>query len=298
MPYVRHGKEYTQGPSVIYSHRGKETPTSATLDLDNFPKNSEGVAQIPAGSFIVEMFNSDGDIINRCLPSAKLANAVTTSDTELTIARQIEKYPYVPFLVGDILKITHGFAKFTVSATTAGSVTIFGQTLTFTPTGATDVNEAATMFAEHFSKRLVGLYHKIKVLAYEDDLYFVAEDKSQTFTITPDGTNIINPGGTPGDPLTTAVENTAIGTVSQVDLENNKVTLAAASTLAIPEGMAIGAEYLSIKGLLETGIELRSEFPSENHGLVTGGSVYKLRIPYWEESINQILPKLTVRERF
>lgn len=104
--------------------------------------------------------------------------------------------------------------------------------------------------------------------------------------------------GDADDPVTTTKNITPIGTVARVLPDEDKLELVANAAIAVPAGLTVGATYGFIRGMLETSIELRAEFPSDNQGLVTGGSVYQLRIPYWDAEILRQLPKLTVREKF
>lgn len=270
-------KQILRSPALVQQDR------SAQLVTDYVSRDTEGDRTILAGSFVARTYAG----AFRVLPRVKVATAVATGQN--LIEDCVYSNVFVP---GDVLTIQGTYALFDVAATTAGTLTYNGRTVSVTPTGAGTNGEAAVLFAEGFTNSFLG--NTFYFVADEDNaqLYVFSKDGISVDSITGDGVKLQGTVGLVGDPQVLAYNDTAIGTVSYVSETNGDIVLVANAAIAVPVGVPIGVTIQQVYGLLNNSYVLSVERPNYDVGLITRAKVILSGLPYYDDTIKTDLPEI------
>ena len=281
MAYFQHNEVFNLDNYVLATSEGACYDVAASLYQQHISPDAQGRRVIAPGTFIVETFDSNGNVVDRAWPASYVNTALTTSTNLVDAAT-----PNV-FIPGDVVYILEPFVTATVSATTVGSFTYKSRVYSYTPVGAADTGEAAVQFASYFNK--TALRRDFKFVADETNskVYVVAGDGVSTLSITAGGS--LGAGA-----LNLTVNDTAIGTVLAFEVGTGKIILTANATAAVPAGLAIGTRINYIKGLHShpMHIDLTTK-PSEQIGILNKGRVKTSNIKYWNGQVKIDLPDIT-----
>jgi len=245
--------------------------------------NSNGKKVVPAGTFVAEVIKNDGTVEDRPLPRGQVKTAATTSDTVLEFQQATQN-----FIAGDELYLTHPYATLTVTGTGLGSISYQGATYSFTPVSAANAGEAAIEFANHLNKTSLRTWFEFYHDENNDAVYVVARNGSTLYEVTAGGT--LGSGA-----VSLTLNDTALGTVISVDVDNNKVTLGSTLTASVFQGAYVGVKVSRIKGMYYPEVDLDlTDRPQYSHGLATEGTVSLSNVPYFDSSFFNDLKNLTV----
>lgn len=275
MSFVLRDPTYTQDKAIFAFPDYISTPYSFHITNEKISLNKQGKRTVPAGTFIAKIGEE-----NRFLPRG----TVTVAPSGVRI--KVEN-PYV-FTNGDVIKHIAPYGVITVGSVAIGSVAVKGITYSYTPTGASTVQEAAVMFANELN-RYTSLTEVYTFFAYEDDIYFYSTDgvTQETMTLT----------GSLGAGDATINAPASVGTVSYIDLDTEEIVMTGTITAAAPIGMPIGVEVDNIFCLTSHSYDLTNQ-PTLNLAGCNQGKVYKGHLPHYDATIKKHLPLIEVKTKW
>lgn len=266
-------------------------PRMVTIDLDTIQADANGNKKIPAGSVILKQANGFG----RVYPLSELGSAITTSSTSLSVANA------GLFKDGESLVVLRPYARINLGGTWAAgdtaSVTLDGQTATYTVQAADDTTaKVATAAASYYSSTLGS---KATFIADGTQIHvFGASPSEASIAVGKTGTGTIALQGS----VTRLESGVTVGTLAasnSTDLSTNTLTLAAAAARALPAGAPIGvvSPANQIQGITVVPLTVDSSDPlavsfSNDVACYMSAIVYGARLPYWDDFLQQILPEI------
>lgn len=280
MAFFKRYRTYESEGDIFQVPHGTRTTKSAMVTNAYISTDKEGLKQLPAGIFIAKVFDSNGNTIFRPLPHATVTVASSTSSPRFKVAM-----PYVLYS-GDQLFITDSYTTLTVGSTAIGTLTYAGQTVSYTPTGAANVTEAATKWASYLNT--TSLSRTFRFLSSADKLYVLTNDGFSALQVTPTG-------GLGTTAVTTAVNSTAIGTVQSIDTTTEEVVLTANAAVVVPVGFNVGAKVNEIYGLYSHSLVFTDYRSEIDCAIVDEAKLKKARLPFWAEYIRLDCPRLEAR---
>jgi len=292
-------QEFRKHPSVLYNTGGFKAPGSACLDYDNFTPDAMGKVNIPSGTIVVSAKKTDdGSLYYRALPRAIVGTNVATNQKNIVLKQSNPSYIYMPFLVGDVLYSEFPSAIFTVTGSGTGSLMVNGYTYSFTTINATSAATAASEFANYFNNLTAFMKANLYVVANGADLYVYGMEQDKSYPIGCDTTIIQVKSNNTFSVTTMTVNTTPIGTIASINYADHTITLVANAAIAVPANAIIGCPYSEIAGVVVESIQLSETFPSNNLGLCSGGTMYRLRMPYIDKEIERALPQISFKDTF
>lgn len=270
---------------ILHVPHGYRTARSAQIERKWVSANKQGLFELPAGMFIAKMRDSNGDLVFRPLPHARVSVAATTGSARFKV-----EMPYM-FVPGDVLYIIAPTASITVASTALGTLTANGQTYTYTPTGASTATEAAVKWADYLNS--TALANDYTFVAAGTSLHIFEANLNKTSTLTPTG-------GLGTTVATTAYNTTAIGTIASIDSSTEEIVLTANAAVALPVGFSIGTKVDDIYGFYVHSIAFGT-FSDGTLDIAVGhqGQLKKSRLPYWASYIKTTyLPQVDAQDRY
>ena len=274
--FARYGST-TAEKAVIAYPRNIRVPYHVAMTGRFISPNKEGRKALEGGHFV-----SKKDGIHRFLPRSR----VTVSPSG---ARFKVKNPYV-FFPGDVLQLIQPVAVLAVSGVGQAGITINGnRTFTYTPVGAANATEAATMIAKYFNS-LPDISDVLELTSLGANIYFYSPLAIPPVTFTPSGTL--------GTVVTTTVLTTApIGTLQAIDLVTEEIILGGSATGTLPIGSVVGVAQDEVLGIFPHSVDYTSGGITGNTiGIVDEAKIYKLALPHWDNSLTHECPRLHIRE--
>lgn len=282
MAYFKHTDVYNLDNYVLAVSEGACYDEAANLHATFVSPDAKGRRTVAPGTFIVECFDDNGNVVDRAWPASYVNTALTTGTNLVDAAT-----PYV-FIPGDVLLIQEPYVTATVSATTVGSFTYKGRVYSYTPVGAADPGEAAVQHAAYFNK--TALARDFKFVADETNavVYVAAADGVTALSITAGGA--LGAGA-----LNLAVNNTAVGTVLAFEVGTGKLILTANAAVAVPAGLSVGVSINRVKGLHSHPMHIElTDIPEKQIGILNKGRVKASALKYWNGQVGIDLPQIDI----
>lgn len=287
MAHFTRTREYSNSGinDVLHVPHGYRTARSAQIDRKWISANKQNQFELPAGMFIASAKDSQGNSIFRPLPHAKVSVAATTGSARFKV-----EMPYM-FVPGDVLYVIAPTASITVASTALGTLTANGQTFTYTPTGASNVTEAATKWVEYLNSTVLAKSYNFTSSGAVINVFETNLGKTSNLTPT---------GGLGTTAATTALNTTAIGTIAQIDNVTEEIVLTANSSVALPVGHCIGVRVDDVYGFYVHSIVF-TEYSGSPIDIAVGhqGQLKKSRLPYWADYIKYTyLPMVDAQDKY
>ncbi len=274
--FARYGSTTAEKAIIAYP-RNIRVPYHVAMTGKHISPNKEGRKALEEGHFV-----SKKNGVHRFLPRSKVTVAPNG-------ARLKVKNPYV-FIPGDVLQITQPMAVLAVSGVGEAGLTI-NETKTFkyTPVGAANATEAASMISKYFNM-LPDISKVLELIPMGANIYFYSPASIPPVTFTPSGTL-----GT--TETTTVLTTTPIGTIQAIDLETEELILSGNAAGTLPVGSVVGVPQDEVLGIFPHSVDYTSGGITGNTiGVIDEAKVYKLALPHWDNSINYECPRLHIRE--
>ena len=273
--FARYGTTNSEKAIITYP-RNVRVPYHVPMTGKHISPNPQGRRALVEGHFV-----SKKDGVHRFLPRGKVV--APPSGNRLKIAN-----PYV-FVPGDVLQIVNPMATLTVSGVGEAGITLKNQTFKYTPVGAANATEAATMIAKYFNA-LPSITKDLELVAEGTNMYFYSPIGQPLVTFTPSGTL-----GT--TETTTALVTAPIGTIQAIDIETEEFILAAPVSGTVPVGSSIGVPQDEVLGIYPHSVDFTDGgILGQNIGIVEEAKIYKLHLPYYDNSLMYECPNLEARE--
>lgn len=273
--FARYGTTNSEKAIITYP-RNVRVPYHVPMTGKHISPNKEGRKALVEGHFVSK---KNGE--HRFLPRAKVV--APPAGNRLKVAN-----PYV-FVPGDVLMIVNPMATLTVTGVGQAGLTIKNQSFTYTPVGAANATEAATMIAKYFNG-LPSIMKELELVAEGTTMYFYSPIGQPPTTFTPSGTL-----GT--TQTTTAPVTAPIGTIQAIDLKTEEFILAAAVSGTLPVGSSIGIPQDEVLGIYPHSVDFTAGgILGQNIGIVEEAKIYKLHLPYYDNSLMFECPNLEARE--
>lgn len=280
MAYWNHQNSYTVSKPVFKSSKMHST-VSVRVAREAISRDSAGKYTIPAGVFYASIGGED-----RPLARDYVTAAATTSQAYLEVS-----HPEL-FKAGDVL-----YHQESTNSVTLGGTWIAGETLglqindrflSFTVTQTTGAGVAtelaafinASLFAQDLILRAQAVGAVVNLYTSGAATLAVSE-ASASGTIAAGAASFVTTY-----PL--------IGTISAVDFDNSRLTLAANAAVAVPLGAAIGPRVEYIYGIHGQPISLDDGRLVQNVGVYNEGDLYRAGLVYWDNLLKERFPQLTV----
>lgn len=273
--FTRFGRVDAEKAIIAYP-RGIRTPFHVSLSGKYISRNKQGKNALPEGMFVSK---KNGE--HRFLPRARVI--APTSGSRIKVGN-----PYC-FVPGDVLEILNPSAMLTVSGVGEAGITFNNQTFKYVPVGAANATEAATILAAHFN-RIPNLSKNLEFIATGANLYVYSPAGRPLATFTPSGTL--------GSTVTTTAANTVpVGTVSSIDPLTEEIVLGSAVVGTLPVGSSIGVPQDEVLGIFPHSIDFtEGGVTGRALGVVHKAYIYKLHLPYYDNSLVYECPDLEARE--
>jgi len=274
--FARYGSTTAEKAIIAYP-RNIRVPYHVAMTGKHISPNKEGRKALEEGHFV-----SKKDGVHRFLPRSKVT--VSPSGSRLKV-----KNPYV-FVQGDMLQISQPMAVLAVSGVAEAGLTI-NETKTFkyTPVGAANATEAASMIAKYFNM-LPDISSVLELIPMGANIYFYSPSAIPPVTFTPSGTL-----GT--TPTTTVLTTAPIGTIQAIDNETEEIILGGAASGTLPVGSVVGVPQDEVLGIFPHSVDYTSGGITGNTiGVIDEAKIYKLALPHWDNSITYECPRLHIRE--
>ena len=274
--FARYGST-TSEKAVIAYPRNIRVPYHVAMTGRYISPNKEGRKALEEGHFV-----SKKNGVYRFLPRSRVT--VSPSGARLKV-----KNPYV-FFPGDVLQLIQSVAVLVVSGVGQAGITINGnKTFTYTPVGAANATEAATMIAKYFNS-LPDISNVLELVSLSDSVYFYSPGAIPPVTFTPSGTL--------GTTVTTTVLTTApIGTLQAIDLVTEELILGGSVAGTLPIGSVVGVPQDEVLGIFPHSVDYTSGGITGNTiGVIDEAKINKLALPHWDNSITYECPRLHIRE--
>ena len=283
MPYFNQSQTFNTDKAILAFTEGNIANISVTIDNTYVGLNSELRRVVPEGLFVAEVGN-----VNRFLPRAKVTQAISASATTFKMS------PYNIFVPGDILFVNDPYSILTVAASSATQtqvITVNGRSATATVT-TSDTTTSATEIAA-----------AINSAAYLNQMVYAISDASAVYIFSKNGiTNIpITESGTVTATLSSAIlatNNTAIGTISNIDPVTGTITLAANASVALPIGTGIGVPVNNILGLHVHSVDFTLATAKSCALYTQAAGVRTQYLPYFDGLIKDLFPKMLFDSKF
>lgn len=283
MPYFNQSQQFYTDKAVLAFTEGNIANISATVDNTYVGLNVEGRRTVPEGLFVAEVGNTV-----RFLPRAKVTSAIASTGTTFRMS------PYNIFAPGDVLYVNDPYVVLTVTASAATqtqTVTLSGRTATATVTTNNTTTSATEVAAA------------INNAPYVNGQVYAISSANLVYIFSRNGiTNIpITEGGTVTATLSASiltVNQTAIGTIVNIDPNTGTVTLAANSTVDVPIGVGIGVPVGNILGLHVHSVDYMLA-TSRSLALYTQAAGVRIQyLPYYDGLIKDQFPKMLFAYKF
>lgn len=274
--FARYGST-TSEKAVIAYPRNIRVPYHVAMTGRFISPNKEGRKALEEGHFV-----SKKNGVYRFLPRSRVT--VSPSGARLKV-----KNPYV-FFPGDVLQLIQSVAVLVVSGVGQAGITINGnKTFVYTPVGAANATEAATMIAKYFNS-LPDISNVLELVSLSDSVYFYSPGAIPPVTFTPSGTL--------GTTVTTTVLTTApIGTLQAIDLVTEELILGGSVAGTLPIGSVVGVPQDEVLGIFPHSVDYTSGGITGNTiGVIDEAKINKLALPHWDNSITYECPRLHIRE--
>lgn len=273
--FARYGTTNSEKAIITYP-KNVRVPYHVSITGQYISPNKEGRKALPEGMFI-----SKKNGVHRFLPRSKVI--ATPSGSRLKVSN-----PYV-FFPGDVLMVSNPVAVLAVSGVGEAGITLNSKTYKYTPVGAANATEAATMIANYFNG-LDNISRSLDLVASGANVYFYSPSGQPLVTFTPSGTL-----GT--TETTTAAVTTPIGTVQSIDLITEELILTAAVVGTLPINSVVGVPQDEVLGIYPHSVDYTSTgITGQNIGVVEEAKVYKLHLPHYDNSLVYECPNIEARE--
>lgn len=274
--FARYGSTNSE-KAIIAFPRNVRVPYHVAMTGSHISPNKEGRKALEEGHFV-----SKKNGVHRFLPRSRVTTVPSGSRFKV-------KNPYV-FVQGDVLQITQPVAVLAVTGTTAAGITINEtRTFNYTPVGAANPTEAATMIATYFNS-LPDISSTLELISMGANIYFYSPVSMKPVTFTPSGSL-----GTTA--TTTVLTTTPIGTLQAIDLVTEELILGAAVAGTLPVGSVVGVSQDEVLGIFSHSVDYTSGGITGNTiGVIDEAKVYKLHLPHWDNSLTYECPRLHIRE--
>ncbi len=273
--FARYGSIKTEKAVIAYP-RNVRVPYHVPISNQYISRNKEGRNALPAGMFV-----SKKDGVYRFLPRSRTVAPVSGARLKVS-----NPYAFVP---GDVLVITNPMATLAVSGVGEAGITYNNKTFKYTPAGAANATEAATMLAKYFNS-IPDLNNYLEIVASGASLYFYSPVGMPLVTFTPSGTL-----GTTA--TTTALVTAVVGTIQAIDAITEEFILASNAVGTIPVGSTVGVNQDEILGIYPHSVDFTvGGVTGQNIGVVDEAKVYKLALPHYDNSLIHACPRIHARE--
>ena len=274
--FVRYGSTDSEKAIIAYP-RNIRVPYHVYMTGKHISPNKEGRRALVEGHFV-----SKKDGVHRFLPRSRVTT--TPSGNRFKV-----KNPYV-FVPGDTLYIIQPVAVLSVSGVGEAGITINkNRTFKYTPVGAANTTEAASMIASYFNSQ-PDIAELLELISSGANISFYSPISQPLVTFTPSGTL-----GT--TETTTAVNTTPIGTIQAIDIETEEFIFASNVTATLPINAVVGVPQDEVLGIFTHSVDYTAGgITSQHFGVIDEAKVYKLALPHYDNSLVYECPRLHVRE--
>ena len=273
--FARYGTTNSEKAIITYP-KNVRVPYHVSISGQFISPNKEGRKALPEGLFI-----SKKNGISRFLPRSKVT--VTPSGNRLKVSN-----PYV-FFPGDVLMVSNPQTVLAVSGVGEAGITVKSKSYVYTPVGAANATEAASMIVSYFNG-LDNISRTLDLVASGANIYFYSPSGQSLVTITPSGTL-----GTTD--ATTVSITVPIGTVQAIDIVTEELILAAAVVGTLPVNSVVGVPQDEVLGIYPHSVDFTSGgILGQNIGVVEEAKVYKLHLPHYDNSLVYECPNIEARE--
>lgn len=269
--FVRYGSTEAEKAIIAYP-RNVRVPYHVYMTGKHISPNKEGRRALVEGHFV-----SKKDGVHRFLPRSRVTT--TPSGNRFKV-----KNPYI-FVPGETLYILNPRVEIGIFDTGEVVLTLDNQTTKYTPVGAANTVEAATMIANYFNS-LPEIAKSLEFVSSDGKLYVSSPTNRDDVTFNFKGTN-----------MTTTPINTPIGTIQAIDIETEEFIFAANVTANLPINTVIGIPQDEVLGIYTHSVDYTAGGITSQHiGVIDEAKVYKLALPHYDNSLVYECPRLHVRE--
>lgn len=273
--FARYGSTKAEKAIIAYP-RNIRVPYHVAMTGRHISTNKQGRKALEEGHFV-----SKKDGVHRFLPRSRVIAPVSANRIKV-------KNPYI-FVQGDTLQILSPRTELGVFNVGEAIITLNNKTIRYTPVGAANSVEAATMLANYFNS-LTDLTEYLEFIPSADKLFLYSPAGQPSVTFTHSGS--IGAGT-----ATTAPENTPIGTVQAVDMETEELILGSNAVGILPVNSVIGVLQDEILGVFPHSVDYTPGGITGNTiGVIDEAKLYKFALPHWDNSITYECPRLHIRE--
>jgi hypothetical protein len=288
MPSVRR-RRYRNDPA-IFADSNYTSGNNITIDGSGIQVNATSTEkEVRAGMFVCKVGNDF-----RYLPRTDVTAGATTSEAVITV-----DIPEV-FKVGDVLYPVELYALITLGGTIASTesmtITISGVTNTFVST-STSLDAMATGLVNAINNHPI-TKQLVRAVANASTIWIYGLDGISNYSVavaenSASGTITITTGG-----AALVVPNTAIGTISSINMTNDRITLTANAAIAVPVGMKIGVRIDDFYGLDVSSRNFTDFAIAEIATYECANAVRTQFLPYLDGDVRRRLPRMKFAEKF